>query len=56
MRSPSLAIIPPTVIHTSDNLGSNGRLVDIFSPPRLDLSSTPGLVINAADYPMPAEA
>ena len=53
---PSLTIIPPTVIHTSRNREPNGRLVDIFSPPRIDFSRTPGLVINAADYPMPVDA
>jgi mannose-6-phosphate isomerase-like protein (cupin superfamily) len=53
---PSLTIIPPTVIHTSRNREPNGRLVDIFSPPRVDFSRTPGLVINAADYPMPVDA
>jgi hypothetical protein len=53
---PSLTIIPPTVIHTSRNRTPNGRLVDIFAPPRVDFSRTSGLVINAADYPMPSEA
>lgn len=51
--SPSLTIIPPTVIHTSHNVEPNGRLVDIFAPPRLDFSRQPGLVINEAEYPMP---
>lgn len=54
--SPSLTVIPPTVIHTSRNTTPNGRLVDIFAPPRRDFARTPGMVINAADYPLPADA
>ncbi len=57
MSSPSLLVIPPKVIHTSRNV-SQGRsaLVDVFAPPRMDFSSKPGMVANAADYPMPAAA
>ncbi len=54
--SPSLTVIPPTVIHTSHNLDPQGLLVDIFAPPRVDFSRTPGLVINSDDYPMPTDA
>lgn len=53
---PSLTVIPPTVVHTSRNIDPDGRLVDIFAPPRLDFSRTPGLVVNAADYPLPTDA
>lgn len=52
--SPSLLVIPPGVIHTSQAIGNSGmRLVDIFSPPREDFSLRPGLVCNADEYPLP---
>jgi mannose-6-phosphate isomerase-like protein (cupin superfamily) len=52
--SPSLIVIPPKVIHTSQSVGAPPmQLVDIFSPPRDDFSLKPGLVCNAADYPLP---
>jgi mannose-6-phosphate isomerase-like protein (cupin superfamily) len=53
--SPSVLVIPARVVHTSQNIGNGvARLVDIFAPPRLDFSSKPGFVLNAAEYPMPA--
>ena len=55
MGSPSLLVIPPKVIHTSRNVNDGGSaLIDIFAPPRMDFSSKPGMVCNAAEYPMPA--
>ncbi len=57
MGSPSLLVIPPKVIHTSRNVNDGGSaLIDIFAPPRMDFSSKPGMVCNAADYPMPLPA
>lgn len=52
--TPSVLVIPAGVIHTSQDVGEGITwLVDIFGPPRLDFSSKSGLVLNAAEYPMP---
>jgi hypothetical protein len=52
--SPSVLVIPARVIHTSQDVGEGTTwLIDIFGPPRMDFSSKPRFVLNAADYPMP---
>jgi hypothetical protein len=54
MGSPSVLVIPPTVVHTSRNIGDQpGRLIDVFAPPRVDFSLRADVVANADEYPMP---
>ena len=49
--SPSVVVIPATVIHTSRPVSQgHSQLVDVFSPPRRDFLAR-GLVCNAGDYP-----
>lgn len=53
--SPSVTIIPPPTVHTSQGRGTGtNHLIDIFAPPRRDFSERPGWVLNADEYPMPA--
>lgn len=46
----SLAIIPPTLVHTTEGVGPGPHiLIDIFAPPRRDFIAK-GQVLNAVDY------
>lgn len=55
VHSPSTLVITPNLIHTTQWTGDGVNwLIDVFGPPRMDFSSQPGVVRNAAEYPMPA--
>jgi hypothetical protein len=48
--SPSVLVIPPELIHTTEGVGAGHHLlIDIFAPPRRDFIAK-GWVFNAADY------
>ena len=50
--SPSVTIIPPPTVHTSQAIGwRTNHLIDIFAGPRHDFSARPGWVLNADEYP-----
>jgi hypothetical protein len=54
MGTPSIIIIPATVVHTSRDVGKDdASLYDIFCPPRMDFARKKGFVINEDEYPMP---
>jgi mannose-6-phosphate isomerase-like protein (cupin superfamily) len=51
--SPSMTLIPPTVVHTTRAVGPGPHtLIDVFAPPRADFLAN-GWVLNAGDYQGP---
>lgn len=52
VSGPSLTIIPPPTIHTSQGVGlGTNIMIDLFAPPRDDFAEK-GWVVNAEDFPL----
>lgn len=50
VEGPSLTVIPPPTVHTSQAIGSDLNLmIDLFSPPRTDFQDQ-GWVVNVEEY------
>jgi mannose-6-phosphate isomerase-like protein (cupin superfamily) len=56
LTAPAVAISKPPDIHTTQAVtaGEPVGLIDFFAPVRWDFSTIDGMVINQAEYPMPA--
>ncbi len=56
LGSPSLMVVPPDVVHTTEGVEQQHHLlIDVFSPPRRDFIEK-NWVANAGNYAMPANA
>jgi hypothetical protein len=54
--SPSVLVIPPHVIHTTEGVGPGHHLlIDVFAPPRRDFIAK-GWVANSAEYSDPSKS
>ena len=56
--APAVAISKPPDIHTTQAVtsGATVGLIDFYVPARWDIVTTPGMVTNEGEYPIPAEA
>jgi mannose-6-phosphate isomerase-like protein (cupin superfamily) len=56
LGSPSLMVVPPDVVHTTEGVGDGHHLlIDVFSPPRRDFIEK-NWVANSGNYSTPAQA
>jgi hypothetical protein len=53
--SPSILVIPPALIHTSEGVGPGRHLlIDVFAPPRRDFIAKKWM-LNSSEYLDPQE-
>lgn len=56
LGSPSLMVVPPEVVHTTEGIKDRHHLlIDVFSPPRRDFIEK-NWVVNSGNYSIPAKA